>query len=504
MGSLIAKSILHFSDEKILVVCYTHHALDQFLEELLDLGIPDSDIVRLGSSKKATIRAKPLSLQESPSSRKLTPIQFNMLQKARDAVTLKGRALRQAVSRLQGTNFSKSEVLEHLEFRSEGPPFFGAFEVPSVEGKMTQVGKSGRKVDRFYLLDQWRRGKNAGIFQRSHGSRFPEVWNLKAAERFPIYEQWKREMMETVSALVCEAGEAYNKALAQVRAIYMEKDLEVMRQKRIIACTTTAAAKYVKHVQSVSPGVVLVEEAGEILESHILTAIGPDTKQLILIGDHKQLRPKISNYNLTVEKGEGYDLNRSLFERLVLEGFPHQVLVEQHRMRPELSAILRELTYPELCDAPKTKGRPDLRGCTDNLIFLDHRHPEVELTDVREWRDGYTPSSKKNLFEGEMTWKCVRYLGQQGYRTDNVVVLTPYLGQLRLLMDLLSQSTDPVLNDLDSYDLVRAGLMPEASAAHEKPKIRLSTIGKWQLDNISLGIFVQLISLTSDRQLPRR
>ncbi|OAG34097.1 hypothetical protein AYO21_11766 [Fonsecaea monophora] len=372
MGSLIAKPILHFTNERIPVVCYTHHALDQFLKELLDLGIPDSDIVRFGSTKKATVRTKPLSLQESPSSRRLIPIQFNMLQKARDAVTRKGRALQQAVA---------------------------------LEGKMTQVSKGGRKVDRFYLLDQWRRGKDAGIFQRSHGSRFPEDWNLKAAEGSEIYEQWKREMMETVSALVCEAGEVYNKALAQVRAIYMEKDLEVMRQKRIIACTTTAAAKYVKHVQSVSPGVGLVEEAREILESHILTAIRPSTKQLILVGDHQQLRPKISNYNLTVDKSEGYNLNRSLFERLVLEGSPHQVLVEQHRMRPELSAILRELTYPELCDAPNTKGRPDLRGCTDNLIFLDHRHSEVELVDVREWRDGYTPS-RKNLFEGEMTWKC--------------------------------------------------------------------------------------------------
>ena len=38
---------------------------------------------------------------------------------------------------------------------------------------------------------------------------------------------------------------------------------------------------------AVSPDVVLVEEAGEILESHILTALTPKTKQLILIGDHK-------------------------------------------------------------------------------------------------------------------------------------------------------------------------------------------------------------------------
>jgi hypothetical protein len=82
------------------------------------------------------------------------------------------------------------------------------------------------------------------------------------------------------------------------------------------------------------------------------------------------------------------------------------------------------------------------------------------------------------MFEGKMTLKCVRYLGQQGYRTDNIVVLTPYLGQLRLLLDELGNDNDPVLNDLDSYDLVRAGLMPAASASLKKPRIRISTIGK--------------------------
>jgi hypothetical protein len=34
---------------------------------------------------------------------------------------------------------------------------------------------------------------------------------------------------------------------------------------------------------------------------------------------HRQLRPKVNNYNLTIEKGDGFELNRSLFERLVLE-----------------------------------------------------------------------------------------------------------------------------------------------------------------------------------------
>ena len=63
-----------------------------------------------------------------------------------------------------------------------------------------------------------------------------------------------------------------------------------------------------------------------------------------------------------------------------------------------------------------------------------------------------------------MVWKIVRYLAQQGYGTDNLVVLTPYLGQLRELKIALQKDMDPILNDLDSFDLVRAGLMSDSAA----------------------------------------
>lgn len=39
--------------------------------------------------------------------------------------------------------------------------------------------------------------------------------------------------------------------------------------------------------------IVLVEEAAEVLEAHVLCGLAPSTEQLILIGDHLQLRPKI-------------------------------------------------------------------------------------------------------------------------------------------------------------------------------------------------------------------
>ena len=80
---------------------------------------------------------------------------------------------------------------------------------------------------------------------------------------------------------------------------------------------------------------VLVEEAAEVLESHIVTCITPACQHLILIGtahdgigeyrtlfysrrfalagDHQQLRPSTTVYELA----KNYKLDISLFERMV-------------------------------------------------------------------------------------------------------------------------------------------------------------------------------------------
>ena len=87
---------------------------------------------------------------------------------------------------------------------------------------------------------------------------------------------------------------------------------------RVIGYTTTATAMYNKLIRRANPDVVLVEEVGEILESYILTVLTLSVKQLILIRDDKQLCLKANNYTLSVEKGNRYDFNRSLFKRLIL------------------------------------------------------------------------------------------------------------------------------------------------------------------------------------------
>ncbi|RDL34326.1 NFX1-type zinc finger-containing protein 1 [Venustampulla echinocandica] len=477
VGALVAKVLHDFTNQVILVVCFTNHALDQFLEDLLDIGIPSDEMIRLGA--KSTARTKCLTIREQKAT-KIDPKHWAQIDQLKTKLADHESRLRDTFSRYHASNFQKRQIMDYLEFLSDAIPFFDAVMLPEKDGSgMIRVGKRGKEMSPFYLLDRWVAGEfTAGSLQHLQPKGTAAVWKMSLSARQAAMGKWQAAILEDLIREIQESGRQYSADQIELERLFSERDTNIIQSKRIIACTTNGAAKYAAAIQSASPGVVLVEEAGEILEAHILTALGPNTEQLILIGDHKQLRPKCS-YELSVEQGEGFDLNRSLFERLVLKGFPHVTLTEQHRMRPEISAMIRHLTYPGLTDAKSTLNRSDIRGFQDNIVFLNHSEKETVLQSSRELNDGRS-SSKQNPFEAQMILKCVRYLAQQGYGSDKLVVLTPYLGQLKLLREQLSKENDPILNDMDRFDLVRAGLLTDLSSKSTGPSLRISTIDNYQ------------------------
>ncbi|KAF3484283.1 NFX1-type zinc finger-containing protein 1 [Arthroderma uncinatum] len=477
VGALIAKALHDSTSQKILVVCFTNHALDQFLEDLMDIGIPQSSMVRLGG--KSTDRTKPLMIREMASV-KLGRTQWAQIDKLKQSLCHGEERLKDVFNRYRTANIQKKHLMEFLEFLSDDLPFYDAFTVPKTENDgMIRVGRAGKTMGPFYLLDRWIRGEsNCGSLQHLLSKRAAAVWEMPPALRVSTVVRWQTAILDDLVMEIRDTGRQFNLDQAELDRVFRERDAGIIKTKRIIACTTNGAAKYSAEIQNAAPGVILVEEAGEILEAHILTSLGPHTEQLILIGDHKQLRPKCS-YELSVDQGDGFDLNRSLFERLVLKGFPHVTLTQQHRMRPEISSMIRHLTYPDLTDADSTRNRTNIRGFCDNVIFVNHSQPEAELKSSKELRDGRA-TSKQNVFEAQMILKCVRYLAQQGYSSDKLVVITPYLGQLKLLREHLAKENDPILNDLDKFDLVRAGLLTDLSSKATKPSLRISTIDNYQ------------------------
>ncbi|KAG2151638.1 P-loop containing nucleoside triphosphate hydrolase protein [Suillus bovinus] len=464
IGALLAKAIHDHTEQKILVVCYTNHALDQFLEDLMKIGIPDINMVRLGGRPNAQVAHLGIAGQKKE--------RF-----------IRSKADWTIIDDLKKSSTFHCKALEtcHGQIQFEEPTYFDAFHVPEYDASgMTRVGKDGKPVDAEELIVRWDRGFDAGQFKSEPNVReAQDIWKMPKDARRDVIERWKLEIRKLILEEIHTLGTNYNECQDQLTRKFGEARVATLMGKRIIGCTTTGAAMFAQDIRAVNPDVLLVEEAGEILESHVLTAMGQSTNQMILIGDHKQLRPKVNNYKLTVEKGDGFELNRSLFERLVLKGFPHETLTAQHRMRPEISAFIRKITYPDLTDAPKTQGRNNIRGIQNDVIFIDHTHPEDDDSRISDRGDEASSGSKQNTYEVEMVWKIVRYLAQQGYGTEKLVVLTPYLGQLSRLRDVLKRDNDPVLNDLDSHDLIRAGLMSSADKTPKK-RIRLATIDNYQ------------------------
>jgi superfamily I DNA and/or RNA helicase len=60
------------------------------------------------------------------------------------------------------------------------------------------------------------------------------------------------------------------------------------------------------------------------------TSLTPKIEHLILIGDHEQLRPNHNVFDLAKK----YNLDISMFERLVNNNFENVMLKNQRRMRP--------------------------------------------------------------------------------------------------------------------------------------------------------------------------
>lgn len=179
--------------------------------------------------------------------------------------------------------------------------------------------------------------------------------------------------------------------------------------------TTTGAARLQRTLQALRSRIVIVEEAAEVLESHIVTSLTSHCAHLILIGDHKQLRPSTADYHL-----ETYmNLGISLFERMVLNDLHRSVLGVQHRMRPEISRLIRPAVYPHLEDHESVLNRPPVRGIEKCLYFLHHTNQEISEGD----------SSKVNNFEAVFLIRLALHLVLNGYEPEEVTILAAYLGQ---------------------------------------------------------------------------
>ncbi|KAK8239489.1 P-loop containing nucleoside triphosphate hydrolase protein [Phyllosticta capitalensis] len=246
--------------------------------------------------------------------------------------------------------------------------------------------------------------------------------------RGAVYNYLKRQVKSCVLSKAREIAKKYQDAAIRRVHGYWEEDLFILKKQKIIGMTTTGFSKYRALVSALKPKVVLIEEAAETLEAPVAVTCVPSLEHLILVGDHQQLRP---HCQVKDHEDEPYNLNMSLFERLVKNGVEFDTLRRQRRMISEVRRLLQPIYGDLIADHPIVRDlnyRPPVPGMGGiNSFFFTH-----------EWQETRDVSmSACNNDEANMIIKFYEYLYLNGIAPENITVLTFYNGQRKLLLQKL-------------------------------------------------------------------
>lgn len=222
-----------------------------------------------------------------------------------------------------------------------------------------------------------------------------------------------------------------NQNFKEMRRIEANMVSAVLDGAEVICATTIGVGHHLLEERKFP--VVLMDEATQASEPSALVPITRGCRQLVLVGDHKQLPPTVISH---VAQDGG--LGRSLFERLIeCELEPH-MLTTQYRMHPTIREYPSARFYDgRLEDGCSSTERPPAAG----FMWPDWDHPvafvPVEGSEILD-DEG---SSKSNIDEAAMVLSIVNGLLSTGdVQPSDIGVITPYNGQVRLLVDFFEQA----------------------------------------------------------------
>ncbi|KAF2239504.1 hypothetical protein EV356DRAFT_556821 [Viridothelium virens] len=427
----------------IICVCCTNHALDQLLEELVTSGI--QDIVRIGGFSKSSMMDE-FNLRNIAEAMSSTRTESRRSWETKKILMHDIDELNQCLDALSQTD-NWEAVKRFLEDRypQHHDELFSGY-TENIHGNLELVISA-------WLNGEVRRGVD--VFVNSMPRSLEDLHStslhqMARSERYSLKDAWMSEIRNDAEARIQDAY-----------VTYLENKREYEKIRMDLGVTTTGLAKYLDLLRRLSSKVVICEEAGEVLEAHSLTTLLPSVEHAIFVGDHKQLRPKVQNWDLNSQnpRGEQYSLDVSLFERLVEPQIgsvqlPFSTLETQRRMDPSISRLIKETLYPNLKDSLAVQDYPMVQGMRKRLFWFHHQQPETTQDPTR-----LISASYSNEFEVEFVAALVSHLVKQNvYGEGDIAVLTPYLGQLMRLRKRLRSSYEIVLGERDVEELGQAGL----------------------------------------------
>jgi senataxin len=203
---------------------------------------------------------------------------------------------------------------------------------------------------------------------------------------------------------------------------------------------------------------VLIDEAGQASEVAAIQAMTAGAKSIVLVGDPQQLPATIKS-----EAAKAVEMERSLFERLQIEGCPVALLSVQYRMHPEIRKFPSKHFYRDkLEDASAVTSLPP-----EPYHKVEFMGP-YQVFDVASGREERSKSSSLSNSEEARVAACLFMKLERMYTPLNerqgtrrtlpsIAVITPYRQQKNIIRDTFkrlcgSSSLEKVaIETIDSY-----------------------------------------------------
>ncbi len=235
------------TDESILCVCYTNHALDQFLEHLYDAG--ERRLVRIGGMSKSV---------------KLKPYQVRELSKLKSSESKRHNRMAATLAQLHQCHDEMLELIKKLKEplqwdRPEGgvcahlqyqyPDIYDFFTImENQEDDFQIVGRRRNEtVKPEVLFDQWKSGLPCPTWLEHYTHLEPELvhfWDQTINLRSEQVRVWHEEILADIKNNLMKKVIEYEDLNKEKQAISMEQDLDVLMKARIIGATTSGKYCY--------------------------------------------------------------------------------------------------------------------------------------------------------------------------------------------------------------------------------------------------------------------
>lgn len=505
LGSRLAKIIVNHSNARILCVTVTNHACDDFLHEVFKAGVPQEQIIRIGKEPKVDDNEKRwlkdrnlYTLGQGSGGRDAAEC-YHELEELTDLLreweaSLKDKEVWKRVPRMKF--FADFFQVDGKELRTRLQWCEEAFKLPrGMTVKNNQVcdqdGFQLRDIRPWTLWDDWTKGKELRDELKDKSTHM--LWQKTKSERMQLLNTWKKEIRNSLQTDALNTLSKLRRTNQLLQEVHNARLPDVLSSCSVIGCTTNAAAKHRDLLAAADVKVLIVEEAGEVLENHVLASLPTKAEHLIMIGDHMQLRPKIENNDLDYDNPRAeHKLNISLFERLIKEGLPHGLLLTQHRMHPDIAQLING-TYPDLRNGASTVDREPVRGLRQRLQFITHSADEDQA--------GTDSVSKSNKGEARLVVNAVKYLCQHGYGEANMIILTSYVAQLVLLTEMLNKANlGAEISEEDRNELTDEALDTielAGNARRRKKGIRVAVVDNFQGEEADI-VIVSLVRSNND------